>query len=152
MVGRPWQQGSLPLIDEVAKYDHPIIERIQNAGGIIHIRTATPEFSCAGFTHSKLWGVTRNPWNPEFTPGRVVGWFRRRARRRVRPARDGQRHRRFDPHPCIVLRSRRFQATIRPGPGPRPVSPRPVLPRRTTGPHRFRLRLARERDRRAALA
>ena len=73
MVGRPWQQGALPFVDEVAKYDHPIIDRIQNAGGIIHIRTATPEFSCAGFTHSKLWGVTRNPWNPEFTPGGSSG-------------------------------------------------------------------------------
>jgi aspartyl-tRNA(Asn)/glutamyl-tRNA(Gln) amidotransferase subunit A len=73
MVGRPWQQGSLAFADEIAKYDHPIIQRIQNAGGIIHIRTATPEFSCAGFTHSKLWGVTRNPWNPAFTPGGSSG-------------------------------------------------------------------------------
>jgi Asp-tRNA(Asn)/Glu-tRNA(Gln) amidotransferase A subunit family amidase len=73
MVGRPWQQASLVLADEVANYDHPIIERIQSAGGIIHIRTATPEFSCAGFTHSELWGVTRNPWNPEYTPGGSSG-------------------------------------------------------------------------------
>jgi aspartyl-tRNA(Asn)/glutamyl-tRNA(Gln) amidotransferase subunit A len=73
MVGRSWQQGSLAFADEVAKYDHPIIERIQDAGGIIHIRTATPEFSCAGFCHSQLWGVTRNPWNTEFTPGGSSG-------------------------------------------------------------------------------
>ena len=73
MVGRSWRQGSLAFADEVAKYDHPIIERIQAAGGIIHIRTATPEFSCAGFTHSKLWGVTRNPWNTEFAPGGSSG-------------------------------------------------------------------------------
>ena len=73
MAGRSWKQGSLPLMDEIAKYDHPIIERIQDAGGIIHIRTATPEFSCAGFTHSRLWGVTRNPWNPLFTPGGSSG-------------------------------------------------------------------------------
>ena len=43
------------------------------AGGIIHARTATPEFSCAGFTHSRLWGVTRNPWNPEFGVGGSSG-------------------------------------------------------------------------------
>ncbi len=73
MVGRSWQQASLACADEVAAHDHPIIERIQNAGGVIHIRTATPEFSCAGFTHSKLWGVTRNPWNTEFTPGGSSG-------------------------------------------------------------------------------
>jgi aspartyl-tRNA(Asn)/glutamyl-tRNA(Gln) amidotransferase subunit A len=73
MIGRPWQQASLALADDVATYDHPIIDRIQSAGGIIHIRTATPEFSCAGFTHSKLWGITRNPWNIEFTPGGSSG-------------------------------------------------------------------------------
>ncbi len=73
MAGRSWQQGSLAFADEIAEYDHPIIERIQNAGGVIHIRTATPEFSCAGFCHSQLWGVTRNPWNTEFTPGGSSG-------------------------------------------------------------------------------
>jgi aspartyl-tRNA(Asn)/glutamyl-tRNA(Gln) amidotransferase subunit A len=73
MNGRLWQQGSLAFAEEVARYDHPIIERIQAAGGIIHIRTATPEFSCAGFTHSKLWGITRNPWNTEFAPGGSSG-------------------------------------------------------------------------------
>ena len=73
MLGRPWQQASLAFADDVATYDHPIIERIQDAGGIIHIRTATPEFSCAGFTHSTLWGVTRNPWNTDFSPGGSSG-------------------------------------------------------------------------------
>src|SRR4249920_2284003 len=73
IAGRSWKQGSLALMDEIAKDDHPIIERIQNAGGIIHIRTATPEFSCAGFCHSDLWGVTRNPWNTAFTPGGSSG-------------------------------------------------------------------------------
>jgi aspartyl-tRNA(Asn)/glutamyl-tRNA(Gln) amidotransferase subunit A len=73
MAGRSWAQGSLAFADDVAKYDHPIIERIQRAGGVIHIRTSTPEFSCAAFTHSRLWGVTRNPWNTKFTPGGSSG-------------------------------------------------------------------------------
>ncbi|MEY2554471.1 MAG: amidase [Ilumatobacteraceae bacterium] len=73
MAGRSWQQGSLAFADDMAKYDHPVIERVQRAGGIIHIRTSTPEFSCAGFCHSRLWGVTRNPWNPAFTPGGSSG-------------------------------------------------------------------------------
>ncbi|MGI9413682.1 MAG: amidase, partial [Hyphomicrobiales bacterium] len=29
--------------------------------------------SCAGYTNSRMWGVTRNPWNPEFTPGGSSG-------------------------------------------------------------------------------
>ena len=73
MAGRPWQQGSLACEDEIAQYDHPIVERIQNAGGVIHIRTATPEFSCAAYCHSRLWGVTRNPWNTAFSPGGSSG-------------------------------------------------------------------------------
>ena len=48
-------------------------ERILKAGAIVHARTATPEFSCASVTHSRLWGVTRNPWNPKFTPGGSSG-------------------------------------------------------------------------------
>lgn len=73
MSGRSWSQGSLVLAGEVAPFDHPIIERIQAAGGIIHIRTTTPEFCCAGFCHSRLWGVTRNPWNTDFSPGGSSG-------------------------------------------------------------------------------
>jgi Asp-tRNA(Asn)/Glu-tRNA(Gln) amidotransferase A subunit family amidase len=73
MLGRLWQQGSIAFQEEIATYDHPIIERIQDAGGVIHIRTSTPEFSCAGFCHSKLWGVTRNPWNTAFSPGGSSG-------------------------------------------------------------------------------
>ena len=73
MTGRSWTQGSLVLAGEIAPYDHPIIERIQAAGGIIHIRTATPEFCCAGFCHSRMWGITRNPWNTSFAPGGSSG-------------------------------------------------------------------------------
>ncbi|MFC9246229.1 amidase [Streptomyces sp. NPDC057136] len=37
---------------------------------------AAPEFSIATFTHSRLWGVTRNPWNPRFTHGGSSGGAR----------------------------------------------------------------------------
>jgi Asp-tRNA(Asn)/Glu-tRNA(Gln) amidotransferase A subunit family amidase len=73
MAGRSWRQGSHVLADVVADVDHPIIERITNAGGIVHIRTATPEFCCAGFCHTTMWGVTRNPWNPDWSPGGSSG-------------------------------------------------------------------------------
>ncbi len=71
--GKPTSNGSLILKDFVADSTSVNNERIMRAGGIIHARTATPEFSCAGYTHSRLWGVTRNPWNPEFTPGGSSG-------------------------------------------------------------------------------
>jgi amidase len=59
--------------DYVGEFTSPMNERILKAGGIVHARTATPEFSCAGYTWSRLWGVTRNPWNPRYTPGGSSG-------------------------------------------------------------------------------
>ena len=71
--GEPCSEGSLTLKDEIADHTAPIAERILEAGGIVHARTTTPEFSCAGFTHSRLWGVTANPWNPAFAVGGSSG-------------------------------------------------------------------------------
>jgi Asp-tRNA(Asn)/Glu-tRNA(Gln) amidotransferase A subunit family amidase len=64
--------GSL-AIDEIATTTAPVAERILAAGAVVHARTTTPEFSCAGYTHSKLWGVTRNPWSPAHAVGGSSG-------------------------------------------------------------------------------
>lgn len=50
-----------------------VVRRLQEAGGILMGKTATPEFAYASFTHSPRWGVTRNPWNSEHTPGGSSG-------------------------------------------------------------------------------
>ncbi|MFJ4649756.1 amidase [Nocardia sp. NPDC088792] len=73
IAGRISSEGSLALAGQVADVTHPAIERILGAGGIIHARTTTPEFSCAIFTQSRRWGVTRNPWNPDYSPGGSSG-------------------------------------------------------------------------------
>jgi aspartyl-tRNA(Asn)/glutamyl-tRNA(Gln) amidotransferase subunit A len=65
--------GSLPLRDVVADHTAVFVQRIIDAGGIVHARTTTPEFACAPVTWSKLWGVTRNPWNTAFSPGGSSG-------------------------------------------------------------------------------
>ncbi|HEX9519522.1 MAG TPA: amidase, partial [Streptosporangiaceae bacterium] len=65
--------GSLPLRDVVAKETAAFVQRIIDAGGIVHARTTTPEFSSAPVTWSRLWGVTRNPWNTDFSPGGSSG-------------------------------------------------------------------------------
>ena len=65
--------GSLFMKDFVADTTSPIVERLLDAGAIVHARTATPEFSISATTFSKLWGVTRNPWNTEFTCGGSSG-------------------------------------------------------------------------------
>jgi len=69
----PATGGCLALQDNIADETLVIVERCFDAGAIMHVRTTTPEFSCAVVTHSRLWGVTRNPWNPECTPGGSSG-------------------------------------------------------------------------------
>ncbi|WP_299881456.1 amidase [uncultured Sulfitobacter sp.] len=71
--GLPTSNGSLAMKDYVADRTSPVNERMLRAGGIVHARTATPEFSCTVTTHSKLWGITRNPWNLELSPGGSSG-------------------------------------------------------------------------------
>ena len=73
IAGQPNTLGSVPLKDHVADETIPFVQRIIDAGGIVHARTTTPEFSCAPVTWSDLWGVTRNPWNPAFSPGGSSG-------------------------------------------------------------------------------
>jgi Asp-tRNA(Asn)/Glu-tRNA(Gln) amidotransferase A subunit family amidase len=73
VAGEPWTQGSLIYKDTVAAHSSPFAERILESGAIIHARSTAPEFSCAGFTHSRLWGVTRNPWNTEVAVGGSSG-------------------------------------------------------------------------------
>ncbi len=71
--GMPMSNGSLIQKNTVSDHTSDVNARILRAGGIVHARTATPEFSAAAFTWSRLWGVTRNPWNLEFTPGGSSG-------------------------------------------------------------------------------
>jgi Asp-tRNA(Asn)/Glu-tRNA(Gln) amidotransferase A subunit family amidase len=73
VAGQATTDGSLLFQEQVASSTDPAIARILQAGGIVFARTTAPEFSCVGFTHSRLWGVTRNPWNLSFDPGGSSG-------------------------------------------------------------------------------
>jgi len=73
IAGRTTEEGSLTEKGTIAETSHPIVERIYAAGAVVHGRTTTPEFCCAPYTHSKLWGVTCNPWNLALTPGGSSG-------------------------------------------------------------------------------
>ncbi len=57
----------------VPDHDAPIAEALANAGGILIGKTTTPEFAYSSFTESPLWGITRNPWNPERSAGGSSG-------------------------------------------------------------------------------
>ncbi|MBC6439957.1 MAG: amidase [Rhodospirillales bacterium] len=71
--GLPASSGCLAYRDVIGDETTYIVDRCFRAGGIMHARTTTPEFSCAGFTYTRLWGVTRNPWNTDYTPGGSSG-------------------------------------------------------------------------------
>jgi len=65
--------GSVPFKDNMAQQDSVQVARLKAAGAIVVGKTNTPEFGFTGFTKNRLFGVTRNPWNPERTPGGSSG-------------------------------------------------------------------------------
>lgn len=71
--GKRTTHGSLIFKDAVDGHSDPMIERLQQAGAIVFARTTVPEFCLSGVTHSRLWGVTRNPWNTAWGPGGSSG-------------------------------------------------------------------------------
>ena len=73
IAGHRLEYGLAAHRGQLASHDHPVVERVVAAGGIIHARTTSPEFSCATVTHSSMWGITRNPWNLQKSPGGSSG-------------------------------------------------------------------------------
>ncbi len=59
--------------DNVPTEDAPMVARLQAAGGILLGKTNTPTLGWIGATHNLLFGITRNPWNLERTPGGSSG-------------------------------------------------------------------------------
>lgn len=53
--------------------DAPATARLREHGAVLLGKTTTPEFGWKGVTDSPLTGTTRNPWNPELTPGGSSG-------------------------------------------------------------------------------
>jgi amidase len=58
---------------EPAKADCEVVRRLREAGAIIVGLTLLPEMAICGFSESATYGVTRNPWNPQRTPGGSSG-------------------------------------------------------------------------------
>ena len=59
--GQPWNE------------DSPPVARLRESGAVLLGKTTTPEFAWKGVTDSPLTGITRNPWNPDRTPGGSSG-------------------------------------------------------------------------------
>ena len=72
--GMPTTQASLVFADAApATRDCLHIARLRHAGTIVVGKTNIPEFCFEGFTANLLYGVTRNPWAPDLSPGGSSG-------------------------------------------------------------------------------
>jgi Asp-tRNA(Asn)/Glu-tRNA(Gln) amidotransferase A subunit family amidase len=66
-------EGSIPFRDNLATQDSVQVARLRAAGAIVVGKTNAPEFGYTAITKNLLFGVTRNPWNLEQTPGGSSG-------------------------------------------------------------------------------
>ena len=71
--GKRTTRGSKMYEHWVPDTDAVMVQRLLAAGAIMVGKTTTPEFAYDSFTQSPLWGTTRNPWNPQRTPGGSSG-------------------------------------------------------------------------------
>src|SRR5689334_4789325 len=58
---------------EPAAADDELVRRLREAGAIVIGKTHLPELAICGFSESATWGVSRNPWDPQRTPGGSSG-------------------------------------------------------------------------------
>ena len=73
---RGWRvtMGSVLLQDAPpAGENAAIIDMLLSEGAILHIQTTVPELYIHSQTWSRLWGVTRNPWNLHYAVGGSSG-------------------------------------------------------------------------------
>jgi len=71
--GWPDTHASQVFADDIAERDCTEVARLRAAGAVFVGLTTAPEFGAVNWTRSALHGTTRNPWNPERTPGGSSG-------------------------------------------------------------------------------
>ncbi len=72
--GWPTLRGSKTVAaDQPWDEDAPAVARLREHGAVLLGKTATCEYGWKGVTDNPLTGITRNPWNPERTPGGSSG-------------------------------------------------------------------------------
>ncbi len=72
--GYPTRKGSLAFRDAPPATTNGVVPgRLLAAGAVVVGKSTLPEFAIEGFTANLLTGVTRNPWNLEYSPGGSSG-------------------------------------------------------------------------------
>ena len=73
MKGIPSSHGSRFLSKTPAAHDSELVQRFEAAGLVIAGKTNTPEMGLLPITEPELWGICRNPWDTNHTPGGSSG-------------------------------------------------------------------------------
>ena len=73
LAGAPATNGSVAWRDFVPDVDAVAVARLKAAGAIVVGKTNNPEFCYRGYTDNDVWGLTRNPWRLDRTPGGSSG-------------------------------------------------------------------------------
>ena len=72
VAGEPMRDGSAGSDPTPQRIDHEVVRRLRQAGAVVVGITAVPELCVFGATDSTF-GITRNPWNLDRTPGGSSG-------------------------------------------------------------------------------
>ncbi len=71
--GQPLTCASKILQGYVSPYDAAVVERLKAAGAVVFGRLNMDEFAMGSSTENSGYQVTRNPWDPDRTPGGSSG-------------------------------------------------------------------------------
>jgi amidase len=69
VAGWPTTHGSAGSGQSPAAVSDPVVQRFVDAGFVLLGKTTTSEFGTVPFTESETVGISRNPWDPDRTPG-----------------------------------------------------------------------------------
>ena len=74
LAGHPTRKGSVALRDAPPAQTNGVVPgRLIGAGAVVVGKSTLPEFAIEGYTANLLTGVTRNPWNLDYSPGGSSG-------------------------------------------------------------------------------
>jgi amidase len=119
LAGCPTRNGSAATSPEPAPADDELVRRLRTAGALLVGKTNVPELGLWPFTESLAFGVTRNPWSLDHTPGGSSGGSAAAVASAMVPlalAADGAGSIRMPASNCGLV-------GIKPGPGVVPFPP-----------------------------
>jgi aspartyl-tRNA(Asn)/glutamyl-tRNA(Gln) amidotransferase subunit A len=68
-VGTPWRHGSIIHEERWTEVDSAPVKRLHDAGAVVFAKTTMPDLGMVASGLSSIYGIVRNPWNTDMTPG-----------------------------------------------------------------------------------